>query len=329
MSVNNYLHIAAAFPEDDIGWMAEEATVGLRSLLSELVDYLRGQSGELSAFLAGAVALSLLLCAFELLGGERSRLYLPGGLTLMNFALGVSLVGVIDGLVESGQALANLFSGLVPLMTSVSLSLGYVRLAAAESLGLTLTMALLGGGGQSLLSAMAMPLMIPAMLHPLTSEGGFDIGGAIGYIFTRGMGILTFLLGGVISLQTVVASCSDSLTLRATRVAVSGSLPLVGSAVGGALSQLVGGLGYAGGVLGTYSVVALLSLALGPLTVALIYRMTLTLCCWFLRASGADRSLSAMNALRGALDGAVGVFALTLAVYVLEAVAFMKALPTS
>ena len=65
------------------------------------------------------------------------------------------------------------------------------------------------------------------------------------------------------------------------------------------------------------------------MAVALIYRMTLTLCCFFLRVSGAERSLSAMNALRGALDGVVGVFALTIAVYILEAVAFMKALPSS
>lgn len=337
MNVNNYLHISLSWQntlDDFFGILPEsvsagrdDPTLGLGRLIGDAVAFLRGESGGILGFLLGSLCLCFLLSCFEnhIRGGEGN---LPPVLCVFNFALCLGILPICQGLASSGDELASLFSGIVPVFTSLSLGLGCVGVAAAQSFALTATLALLGGGSEGVLALFCPPLLFAAAVSPLTRECGFDVGVGLKRIFTRGISLLGMLLGGVVGLQTVVASARDSLTLRATRVAVSEALPMVGGAVSGAVSSIAGGLGYACSTVGAFSVVALLSLSLSPLLLALAYRLSLGLCLFMLKTSGASRTHSAVAAVVSAFDAAIGVYALTSAIYILETLAFMKAMPS-
>jgi hypothetical protein len=155
---------------------------------------------------------------------------------------------------------------------------------------------------------------------------GLNIGRGLGYFFTRGTVIATSVLSAGIAFQTVIASARDSVALRAARLAVGNALPVVGSALSGALSSLVGGFSYVSGVIGSFSLISILSIALSPLALALLYKLALFLSSCLLSASGADGASTALSSLCRAFDCVISVFALLLAVYGLECFAFATCL---
>jgi stage III sporulation protein AE len=112
--------------------------------------------------------------------------------------------------------------------------------------------------------------------------------------------------------------------LRAAKYALSGTVPIVGSTVSGALSTLFGSLSEARAVVGVGAIAVVFFLAASPLVLMLLYRLALSVATWIFEFLGEAGIGSHFLAFRSALDTLISLYALSSVVYILEIVIFIK-----
>jgi hypothetical protein len=114
------------------------------------------------------------------------------------------------------------------------------------------------------------------------------------------------------------------MAIRSAKYAASGTIPIVGNAVAGALGLVFGGISYARSIVGTGAIAVILSLVLSPLVTLFAYRAVLRLGICFCSLCSVDGCESIFSSFLGALDSLIAVYSLTAVVYVTELVAFLK-----
>ena len=195
--------------------------------------------------------------------------------------------------------------------------------AATSGTGMTVTLTLLGAGCRA-----AMPICLAAMvlgvMSPLSPEVLALPLDAVRKNLTRAFAVLSAVVGGLFALQTAVAAARDGATMRALKYAVGNSLPVVGGTVSGTLSTLVGGLGYAMGIVGGGGVAVILSLVLLPLVRLLLYRFAFLVAEFFLDCFAVGDGAKVIRAMSSGLDSLTAIFALTVTVYLFEIVVVMR-----
>ena len=138
------------------------------------------------------------------------------------------------------------------------------------------------------------------------------------------VGIFTALVGATFSLQSAISAGADSAVIRSARYAISSAVPIVGNAVSSALGVVAGGVSYARGLVGGGAIAALFVLALTPLITLILYRLCLRLGIFFCSVCSLGGCESVLNSFLCAFDALVAVYALTVTVYAVELVAFLK-----
>lgn len=293
--------------------------VGVEQLFSLAVGVLAGKGSEIGSFLLLLVGCVILLALSGTLDGERGVLCRVGIGTVCSVSVFLRLLPLVRGVCDALDSLGGFFSSLIPLVASVNAMGGSASVAQTQAVGMTLTMHLYGEIGRWL-TAVALACFAFGMIGAL---GGTlsNIGRALRGLFGRGMGLLTALVAGTLSLQTLLSGVSDSATMRIARFAITGSVPIVGGTVGAALSTLAGGLSYARGVIGGGGVAVLIITAASPLVIMLLYKL-----CFFAAISlgeltGADTG--SLSAAAGSLDAALSAYVMTAVIYIFELVLFI------
>ncbi len=296
------------------------SSLGVDSLLSGLLTALGGGLPDALLFFllafGAAVAIGLAsLCPSEIASAVR------GGVTVV--AGGVLLLYILPLAADLSAALSSLgslFSGVSALLASAAALAGGGSVAASSAAGTSLTLTLFGGLCGALLP-LASVMLILGVTSSIGGVGAPLLGSVRGW-FTRGVGILTALIGGLFAIQTAVSAVGDTSTLRAIKYAASGSIPVVGGAVSGALSTLAGGVGYATHIIGGGGVAAMLTLALAPLVRLLLYRLALATA-KLVADSLPDGGSACLSSLSAALDSLIAVYSLGTVVYVFETVVLL------
>ncbi len=158
---------------------------------------------------------------------------------------------------------ARFFSGFVPVFSAITLFSGSAGVSAVYSsamLSFCSTAALISQ--HILMPALScmLALSIVNAAAPVLNLGAV-ISGAKSLI-TGALLLITVIFIGLLSMQTLLASSADSLSMRTSKYIVSSSIPIVGSAVGEAYSSVVAGIGVIRASTGVFGVlcVALISL---------------------------------------------------------------------
>jgi stage III sporulation protein AE len=161
------------------------------------------------------------------------------------------------------------------------------------------------------------------MLSALGHRGVGAISRGVKDLFGRITGICTALLTAAISMQTVIASAADTAALRAAKYATSGLIPIVGGAVAGAISTLTAAMSYAKGVVGGGAVAVLLYLAISPLALLLLYRLSLSVVIILSEFIGVPTASGLFTSYRFALDMTLTVYTLSALIYLFMIVIFI------
>lgn len=301
------------------------SALGVDSLLSELVSAVKGNGTDAFSFFLLLCASAALMACAPFLGSELS-VTIRSALSLL--VGGVILSTLLTLASEVGEALSGMgefFAALIPILTAAAGLAGGGSVATASGTGMTLSLSLFGGlcGGLLPLVAVMLTLGVVSAISPDMRSGLLS---SVREWFMRGIGILTLVLGGLFSVQTAVATATDSAALRAIKYAASGSIPVVGGAVSGALSTLAGGVGYATGVIGGGGVAALILLALSPLVRLLLYRFAFTLASLFYDSLSVGEGERTFSSLAYGLDALIAVYALGSVVYIFETLVVMKSI---
>jgi stage III sporulation protein AE len=94
-------------------------------------------------------------------------------------------------------------------------------------------------------------------------------------ITTWSLGFLMTFFIGAISMQSIVSSASDGLTMKTTKYVVSNFVPIVGSAVSDAYATVIGSLQVLKSATGAVGIAILLLIFLPVLLKVILYRLAL------------------------------------------------------
>ena len=131
--------------------------------------------------------------------------------------------------------------------------------------------------------------------------------------YTSFLGFLMFLLTTALSVQSVLVSKADTLSMRGVKYAVGNMLPVVGGAVSGTLGSVAAGVSLLRGIAGVSGVVLLALLLLPTLLQLLLYRACYQLVSTvggMLSCDGEAKLLGEVGSLYGYMAAAVSICAL-------------------
>jgi stage III sporulation protein AE len=187
---------------------------------------------------------------------------------------------------------------------------------------MNLTLALLGKLSEELLTPLVFMIFSLSLTSSLSAMPSRLLKGAKS-VFLWLLGIVTTVLVASISMQSFLAVSKDSAALRAAKYALTGTIPIVGSTVSGALSTLIGSLAEARAVIGVGAVAVIFSLAASPIIIMLLYRLALSVATWIFGFIDSGE-LSCFSVFRASLDALISLYAISAVVYILEIVIFLK-----
>lgn len=294
------------------------SSLGPDALLRELAACAGGGGGEVFSFfvlLCGAV---LLGSTVRLLGAEMRSAASGAVSAVLSLLIFGALYPLFLSVSASLSLVGEFFGAAAPVLLSYLVLVGGGVTAASSAAGLNATVWLLGGISKNFLLPMTAAVFATSAVSSSFGGAAAGISGSIKKIFGRAAGIVGAAVSALFALQTYISSASDGAAMRAARYAASSLIPTVGGAVSGALTTLVGGLSAVGRVIGASSVAVLVTMALSPLVMLLLYRLAFYLASLVGELAGAPSSV--VTAFSSALDTLITVYVMTTLVYIFEVI---------
>lgn len=302
--------------------------VGVDRLFSELFSLLSSHTGELVSFFLLIIGIGLLSAladvAAELFGKGLYSAVRSGVSVISALLIFKRLESLVLSAGESLESLSGFFSALVPIITGISLAAGAVGTAGIQAVNMNLTLAVIGKASSEFLMPLVFMIFAVALTSSVGDGGAVKLARGAKNVFLWGLGIASSVLIASISMQSFLAASRDSAALRAAKYALSGSIPIVGSTVSGALSTLTGALSEAGAVVGIGSVAVIFTMAAAPVAVMLLYRLALSLGIGIFEFVGSAGAASCFSAFRSALDALISLYTVSAVIYILEITIFIR-----
>ncbi len=306
----------------DIGDLIEIASP--KGLLSEIIAIMSDGKGEIVSFFLVLIGSLALICLSSLCPSDMSR----SVETVVSSVVSLLIFGVLKPLFDSVQnsceRICDFFGALIPITAAINAAGGGISTASVQAGGMYAALSLIGGIGGSVITAISSFGLAMSLVSPFGGEGVLSVSKGIKSTFNWFIGILTAILTGALSLQTIISSATDSASIRTARYMASGLIPVVGSTVASALSTLASGLSYAKGIIGGGAIAVIIFLALSPLVMLLLYRLALSLCLIISDFIGSSAASRIFTSFRFALDTLVAYYAITTMVFIFQIVLFIK-----
>lgn len=279
-------------------------------------------SGKLCLSVIGVLMLTSILSTLP--GSINAVTELCGGIAIAVLLLG-NTGAMIDSAAETIQELSDYSKLLLPVITA----------AMAAQGGLTSSAALYAGTAifDSVLCAIISAVMIPMVyIYIIISVGKCAIGeglldklqGLVKWLVTWGLKTVLYVFTGYMTITGVVSGSTDQAALKATKLTISGMVPVVGGILSDASEAVLVSAGTVKNAVGVYGLIAMMAIAAGPFlrlgVQHLLLKLTSAVCGIFgsKRTVGLVEDLSTAMGLLLAMTGAVCVMLL------ISVVCFMK-----
>ena len=261
--------------ENDLSSLTGISPDGVFSLIAGLFS----QSALKIASLFGiclvmTVALRLALPFFT--SDNISELMQTAGTLFIAFTVVSGSAAAANACVTAMNVIKALMLSLTPVLAAVltfsgnpagALNVQTMVFAFAEGLGVVFADVLLP------LTAVGAALSVAAVLNP---TGGVErFAGLVMKLVSRAMAFVSGVFSAVLGLRGAAAGAADSVQMKGLRFLVSGGVPVVGSALGEALSSLSAGLGAIKNSVSVLTVLAVAFAALPSLCSAVMWKLAL------------------------------------------------------
>ncbi len=298
--------------------------IGFDALVSEILSVFSERRGEIFSFLLLLFGGMLLLSVSSMLEGELSGICEAGVGALVSVLIFTKIGVIFAEVCESLSALSGFFSAFLPIATALTAATGGVNTAMVQNTGMNITLWLLGGVGNSFFVSVVGFGLAMSLLSSFGDGAALGVTRGVKSFFVFTVGTVSAVLGATLSLQTVVASASDSAAIRAARYAATGFIPVVGAAVSGSLSTLVSGLTYAKSIIGAGGVAVIVAMALSPLLMLLLYRLCIMAVISFSEFCDRGGCVRVFSAFKFSLDSIIALYTMSVLIYIIEIVIFMR-----
>lgn len=291
------------------------STLQPNTLLDTLLTTLGEQVGGVTS--SCGVLLGIVLLG-ALAGGMRQTLKEPAMAETFSVICAAAACGAIllpiSGCVQQVCAAAEgvmvFMLSFIPVYAAVLIAGGQATLAASYS-----TVLLTGAECVSALTTgVVLPLLTVSLgISAIGALGERNRMGMLGGMLAKASGWLlataTGLFTALLSIQGPVAASADTLGLKAARMSLTGFIPVVGGALGEALTTVTGCLKLLRSTLGMFGVVAAAGLVLPSLCRCVAWSAALSLCRMASEVLDVKPVTTLLNAAAGVVKTLIGVLA--------------------
>ncbi len=274
----NYLDENSISLEDTAGIMS----ITPDSIFSGLFDMVKD---EVTAPLKLLMAICAVIMLCALLEGfkesnENSQLAQTFNLVGVVVAAGIVAVQISDCIYSACQTLklaSTFLLSYIPVFTGVIAVSGNITTASIYNVTLFSVAQFMAQFAANTLVPLIggfLALSIVAAINPTLNLVGIAKG--IKTLLTWIIGLMMTVYVGLLTLQGFVGAAADSVTLKAAKFAVSGLLPIVGSAVAEAMNTLHGSLGLLKAGVGTFGIIVGISTMLPTIINVLMVKLAIS-----------------------------------------------------
>ena len=306
---------------DDVNDIVE--SLGVKRILAVVIGAFKDSSVELTSLSLTLVGIAMLTTLASLGENELSSAACRTIGVVGAALLFERLYFLVDGAIASLRELNEFFGAVIPLCLTVNSLGASLSTASVQATGMGLTLGLYSYISEKLLGSVACAVFVTSALSGIDTRLA-RISKSVRMLFLTLLGILTTLIGATFALQSTISASADSLAMRSAKYAISSTIPIVGSAVSGALGLVSGGVTYARDIIGGGAIAVVLSVVLSPLVTLFAYRLCLRLGSAVSSLCSLGGCEGVIDSFCGALDTVIAVYALTSVIYIAELVAFLK-----
>lgn len=215
-----------------------------------------------------AVLIALLtLCAVVRMSGlehASNAVIVAGSLAITTAMLGSfhSMVLLAENTVKDMSDYSACF---LPVMASATIACGGISSAAALYSGTVMFIQV----AMQLITKLLIPFVyfyiaIATAEAALSSDTLSEIREFVGWLISKSLRIVMYIFIAYMSITGVIGGSSDAATLKATKAAVSGMIPVVGNIVSDASESLIASAGLLKSSVGVFGMLAIIAICLVP-----------------------------------------------------------------
>lgn len=269
-----------AVPAKAVSFAAPEAPVSAEALMPDETEsfgeglwyVIRSALDTLQPSILEAVKTCISLVAASLLAGLVSDISgsTKSVVTLIGtVAVGVILFQPVNSLIQLGtetvQQISEYGRLLLPVMTGALAAQGAVSKSSAVYMATAFFDALLSNAVSQLLVPLVYIFLCVSVVcnlfdQPLLSQ----IRKFLKWLITWGLKLVLYVFTGYIGITGVVGGTADAAMLKATKLTISGMVPVVGSILSDASEAVIASAGIMKSAVGVYGLLAVIALWIGP-----------------------------------------------------------------
>lgn len=298
--------------------------LGLDSLLFEIESAADREKSRIGSFFLLLIGVSVLMTLSGLVSGELSHAARAAASFVASLSVFSRLLPLVEEVASSLGVIRGFFSSLIPILSSSLAMSGATATGGVTAAGMGVTLEISSRFTEKFLFTLTSGMFIVSVSGAYGGSVG-NLSKSIKSAFTKGLGLLTTVLIGLVAIQTLISQSQDNTAMRAARYAATSTIPMVGGVVAGSLSTLVGGLAYARSIIGGSALAVIIGISLSPLVILLFYRLAFFLAISFLEFCSMDEGATCLSGLRDALDALITVYVMSTVIYILEIIIVLKA----
>lgn len=243
----------------------ETFSEGLTKVLREAMDYLYPAFRTATASCLGIIAIVLLSTLVENLPGATTRVTnlvstISVALLLLSPTSTLIRVGV-----ETVMEMSEYGKLLLPVMTAAMAAQGGVSTSAALYTGTAFFDALLSGIISSVIVPMLYIFLCLCVACCATGEEILSkLVGFVKWAITWCLKIVLYVFTGYMGITGVVSGATDAAAIKATKLTISGMVPVVGGILSDASEAVLVSAGLVKNTVGVYGVVVIIALWIRP-----------------------------------------------------------------
>lgn len=313
-------HAEEYMPED-----TESFGEGIWSIVKKGISAVSPSLADTAAICVSLIGISVLLsCAKSISGITAKTVNLVGTVIVSSVLLQSSHILIHLGVETVGQ-ISDYGKLLIPVMSGAMAAQGGVAASTALYTGTVVFSAILSTAISNLLAPMLYVFLLFSIAHAATGDTMCGkLRDFIKWLTTWGLKISLYIFTGYMGITGVVSGSADAARLKATKLTISGMVPVVGSILSDASEGILVSAGIMKNAVGIYGLLAILALWIEPfLTIGVQYlllKATVAVCETFeiKEVTGVIKGFSTAMGLVLAMTGAVCLMLL------ISVVCFMK-----
>lgn len=315
-------------PESGLGVMPQDTTDFGGSIWSILQKALAEVNPEITRWAGiclSVVAVVMLISLLKHLPGDRISVMEFAGVLAVAALLLQHTHSMVDIAANTVVELSEYGKLLLPVMTAAMASQGGVTGSAALYTGTAVFHTLLSSAIANLLIPLVYIFLAIAVAAAATGEEFLGkIRNAVKWLMTWGLKIILYVFTGYMSITGVVTGTADEAAVKATKLTMSGMIPVVGGILSDASEAVIIGAGMMKNAAGVYGMLALLAVWITPFLQIGISYLTVKLSAVVCDSFGVKRVSGLLKNISEAMGLLLGMTAAICILLLISVICFMK-----